>query len=70
MRSASRLLYFSYWPVPVNLITAGPSGALCATVTAPARAPVTFGVNVTLKVQFAPAATVAPQGTLPEGATA
>jgi hypothetical protein len=30
--------------------------------------PFTFGVNVTLKVQAAPVATVAPQGELPDGA--
>jgi len=50
------------------LITAGPSGALWVTVAAPVMAPVTLGVKVTLKVHFAPAATLAPQGLVPDGA--
>ena len=37
------------------------------TVAAPVIAPVTLGVKVTLKVQVAAVATVAPQGTLPDG---
>ncbi len=56
-----------YWPVPVSLITAGPSGALWVTVAAPVIDPFTLGVNVTLNVQVAPAATVDPQGEPPEG---
>lgn len=55
-----------YWPVPVSLITAGPNGAPCVTVAAPVMDPFTFGVNVTLNVHVAPAATVAPQGVVPE----
>ena len=57
-----------YWPVPVSLITAGPRGALCVTVAAPVIEPVRLGVKVTLKVQVAAAATVAPQGVEPDGA--
>jgi hypothetical protein len=37
-------------------------------VAAPLIDPVTFGVKVTLKVQAAAAATVAPQGAVPDGA--
>ena len=58
----------AYCPVPVSFITAGVSGALLLTVTAPLIDPFTFGVNVTLNVQVAPDATVAPHGALPEGA--
>ena len=47
---------------------AGPSGALSLTVTAPAIEPFTPGVKVTLKVQVAEEATVAPQGVPPDGA--
>src|SRR5271166_877703 len=57
----------AYCPVPVSLMTAGPSGALCVTVAAPVMAPVTLGVKVTLKVHFPPAAKVALQGFVPDG---
>ena len=57
-----------YCPVPVSFITAGLSGALLLTVTAPLIEPFTFGVNVTLNVQVAPEATVDPHGVLPDGA--
>jgi hypothetical protein len=57
-----------YCPVPVSFITAGLSGALLLTVTAPLIDPFAFGVKVTLNVQVAPEATVAPQGVPPEGA--
>lgn len=48
-------------------MTAGLSGALLLTVTAPLIDPFTFGENVTLNVQVAPEATVAPQGVAPDG---
>jgi len=48
-------------------MTAGPIGALCVTVAAPVMEPTTLGVNVTLNVHLPPAATVAPQGFVPEG---
>jgi hypothetical protein len=59
--------FASYCPVPVSFITAGLNGALLLTVTAPLIDPFTLGVNVTLNVQVAPAATVASQGVLPDG---
>jgi hypothetical protein len=49
-------------------MTAGPNGALSPTVAAPLIVPFTLGVKVTAKVQLAAAATVAPQGVVPEGA--
>lgn len=49
-------------------MTSGLKGALSLTVIAPLIDPFTFGVNVTLNVQVAPEATVAPQGVPPEGA--
>ena len=57
-----------YCPVPVSFMTAGLSGALLLTVTAPLIDPFTFGANVTLNVQVAPEATVVPQGVLPDSA--
>lgn len=48
-------------PVPFRLTNWGLSPALSVSVTAPARVPVVVGVNVTLIVQLAPAARVAPQ---------
>lgn len=57
----------AYCPVPVSFITAGLRGALSPTVTAPLIDPFTLGVNVTLNVQVAPEATVAPQGVPPDG---
>ena len=57
----------AYCPVPVSFITSGLSGALSLTVTAPLIEPFTLGVNVTLNVQVAPEATVAPQGVPPDG---
>src|ERR1700690_16604 len=60
----------SYWPVPVSLITAGPSDALCVTVAAPLMAPFALGMKVTSNVQAAPEATVSPQGVAPEGVAA
>jgi hypothetical protein len=48
-------------------MTSGLNGALSLTVTAPLIEPFTLGVNVTLNVQLAPEATVAPQGVPPEG---
>jgi hypothetical protein len=53
--------------VPVSFITAGLKGALLPTVAAPLIAPLTLGVNVTLNVQVAPAATVESHGVLPDG---
>ncbi len=53
----------------MSFITAGLSGALLLTVTAPLIDPFTFGVNVTLNVQIPPEATVVPQGVLPDGVT-
>jgi len=57
----------AYCPVPVSFITAGLRGALLLTVTAPLIDPFTLGVNVTLNVQVASGATVAPQDMPPEG---
>jgi len=59
------LAFHCYLPVPVSLITPGLRGALSLTVAAPVKEPDTFGMKVTLKVQVAPAATVAPQGDVP-----
>jgi hypothetical protein len=46
--------------VPLREITWGVPAALSVIVTAPLRGPVAVGVNVTLIVQLAPAATVLP----------
>ena len=51
----------AYVPLPLRLILWGVFGALSFRVTAPVRAPVAVGVNFTLIVQLAPAATVLPQ---------
>ena len=51
----------------MSFITAGLRGALLLTVTAPLIEPFILGVNVTLKVQVAPEATVASQGVPPDG---
>jgi len=48
-------------PVPVRLTVCGLFVALSLNVSVPAREPVVAGVNVTLIVQAAPAAIVAPQ---------
>jgi len=48
-------------PVPVRLTVCGLPLALSVTVSAPVRVPVAVGVNVTLIVQLAPAATLDPQ---------
>lgn len=48
-------------PVPVTGTTCGLPAALSLTVTVPLALPETEGVKVTLMVQLAPAATVAPQ---------
>src|SRR5439155_18162743 len=48
-------------PVPDRLAVCGLLVALSVTVKAPLRVPVAVGVKVTLIVQFAPAATEAPQ---------
>lgn len=63
---SSSFLVPAYLPVPVSLITPGLSGALSLTVAAPVKEPATLGRKVTRKVQVAPAATVAPQGAVPE----
>src|SRR5882762_2336661 len=51
-------------PVPVNGTVCVPVPALSVTVSVPIRAPTAVGANVTLIVQFAPAARLAPQGLL------
>src|SRR5437016_14500472 len=48
-------------PVPVMLMVCGLPAMLSVIVTAPVRMPVAVGVNVTLMVQLAPAATDVPQ---------
>ncbi len=48
-------------PVPVRLTVWGLPVALSVRVTAAARVPLAAGVKVTLMVQLAPAATIAPQ---------
>lgn len=48
-------------PVPVRLTVCGLAPALSVMVSAPVRVPVAVGVKVTLIMQFAPAATLAPQ---------
>jgi hypothetical protein len=47
--------------VPVRLTDCGLSEALSVIVTLAERLPAAFGLNVTLIVQFAPAATLEPQ---------
>jgi hypothetical protein len=47
-------------PVPVRLIVCGLPEAVSAIVIAPVNVPAAAGVNVTLIVQFDPAASVAP----------
>lgn len=49
-------------PVPVSGTVCGLLFALSVIVIAPVRVPVAVGVKVTLILQFAPAASVAPQG--------
>ena len=48
-------------PVPVRLAVCGLFVALSVTVKLPLRVPVAVGAKVTLIVQLAPAATLAPQ---------
>jgi len=50
-----------YWPVPARLTVCGLPVALSVMVIVPGRLPVAVGVNVTLMVQLAPAATELPQ---------
>ena len=50
-----------YVPVPDSSITCGFDDALSIIVIVPVFAPFWVGENVTLTVQFAPAATLAPQ---------
>ena len=50
-----------YVPLPLRLIDWGLFGALSLRVTVPVRVPVAVGVNFTLIVQLAPAATELPQ---------
>src|SRR5271169_3413011 len=52
---------FAAVPVPVKLTVCGLPLALSVMVIVPGCEPVVVGVNVTLMVQFAPAATEAPQ---------
>ena len=52
-------------PFPVRLTVCGLPPALSVTVKVPVRAPATVGVNVTLIVQLAPAASVAGQAVVP-----
>ncbi len=47
--------------MPVRATVSGPFGSLLATLRVPVRVPVAVGVKVTLTVQDAPAASVAPQ---------
>src|SRR5947199_376563 len=47
--------------VPERVTVCGLPAALSVMVTAPVRAPVAVGVNVTVMAQFAPAASDAPQ---------
>ena len=51
-------------PLPVNGTVCGLPPALSVIVSVPARAPSAVGANVTLMMQFAPAAKLAPQGLL------
>src|SRR5947209_3330431 len=48
-------------PVPESAMLCGLPASLSVMVTAPVRAPVAVGVNVTVMAQFAPAASDAPQ---------
>jgi len=48
------------WPVPLSARVWGLPKALSARVIAPVLAPPAVGVNVTLTLQFAPAATAVP----------
>jgi hypothetical protein len=48
-------------PLPASRIVSGESAALSVIVTEPKRLPATVGVKVTLMMQLAPAATLAPQ---------
>lgn len=48
-------------PVPVKVTVCGLLLALSVMTTVPERVPVAVGVNTTLMVQFAPAATEVPQ---------
>ena len=48
-------------PVPVRLMVCVAGLALSVMVKEPLREPLAVGVKVTLRVQLAPAATVAPQ---------
>src|SRR5579859_6159327 len=50
-----------YVPQPDNLTLCGLPGASSVTVTVPLREPLLLGLNVTLMVQLAPAATLVPQ---------
>src|SRR5229473_7342641 len=57
----ARLVEDELTPVPVRLTVARPFVALLEIVREPVRVPAVVGVNVTLKVQLAPAARLVPQ---------
>src|ERR1700730_772563 len=57
----ARLVEPELAPVPVRLTVARPFVALLEIVKEPVRVPAAVGVNVTLKVQLAPAARLVPQ---------
>ena len=61
VRLAGARLTVGPTPVPVRVTVCGLPGALSVRVTAPLRGPGTVGVNVTLIVQVASAATLDPQ---------
>ena len=58
---ADKLTPGAVTPVPVRLMRCGLPDALSVIVTVPVRVPVVVGLNVTLIVQFPPAATELPQ---------
>ena len=59
-RLVAEVLTSGWIPVPVNAITSGLLSALSAMLIWAVRVPEAFGLNVTLIVQLAPAATVVP----------
>ena len=59
--AGERLTVGALTPVPVRLTVWVAGLALSAMVTAPVLVPVAVGLKVTLRVQLAPAATLAPQ---------
>jgi SRSO17 transposase len=60
-RGPQRSRTAAYVPLPLRVIFWGVFGALSFRVAAPVRVPAAVGVNLTLIVQLAPAATVLPQ---------